>query len=74
MAELPHDQHAPDEAGHKPPAYERTDADLRGIVVAGVGLAIATVVVMAICMTMFNYYTPRTGGNDRANPAAACWL
>ena len=68
MAELPHDQHAPDETGHKPAAYERTDADLRGIVVAGIGLAVATVLVMAICITMFHYYTARTGGNEGVIP------
>jgi hypothetical protein len=48
--------------------YERTDADLRGIVVAGIGLAIFTLLVMAICITMFNYYTARTGGNEGVIP------
>ena len=68
MAEY-HDNRNPSESGsHSPSGYERTDAYLRGIALAGAALVLATVVIMAICVAIFNYYTARTGGNQGEIP------
>jgi len=68
MTEHQHDREPAESSGHTPDAYERTDAHLRGIALAGAALVLATVVILAICVAIFNYYTARTGGNQGEIP------
>jgi hypothetical protein len=68
MADETHDADQSHEPPHTPPAYERSDAHLGGILWAGIGLSIIVVAVLAICVAMFRYYVVRTGGSEGVIP------
>jgi hypothetical protein len=48
--------------------YERTDVNLRGIVLSGIALAVTTVAVLIAMVLMFHYYSAREGGSQGVIP------
>jgi hypothetical protein len=62
-----HDPH--DKPGGQPhDGYEKTDAELGGVVISGVVLAVGVIAVLIAMVVMYGYYSAREGGSQGVIP------